>query len=81
MIIRRMVSGALATAVIAGGGITLAPSAFAKPRQCGMLAVQANNAWDLWVWSNGYYGPNSPQAHQNQTAYSNAVRAELLAGC
>jgi hypothetical protein len=56
MIIRRMVSGVLATAVIVGGGVAMAPNAFAKPRQCGLLAAAADNAFNNWVYASNYYG-------------------------
>jgi hypothetical protein len=81
MIIRRIVTGTLAAAVIGGGGVAMAPSAFAQPRQCGLLALYADGAWDNWADANHEFGPYSPTTLKLWNFYNDAVRAEVRAGC
>ena len=81
MIIRRAVTGTVAAAVIGGGGVALAPNAFALPRQCGQLAATADAAWQNWTYANWYYGPYASSTLQFFNDYNDAVRAEIRAGC
>ena len=81
MIIRRVVTGTVAAAVIGGGGVALAPNAFALPRQCGQLAATADQAWNNWTYANAYFGPYASSTLQFFNEYNDAVRAEIRAGC
>lgn len=70
MLIRRIAGGALTLAVIAGGGVALAPSAFALPRQCDVLVGYENYWWNQYMQTNSSYAA----AQFNQAAI-NSVRA------
>jgi hypothetical protein len=81
MVIRRIVSGVLATAVIAGGGITLAPSAFAQPRQCGYFVDATDTYWDMYVANVNVYGSGAFPTLMAFNDYYSAYGRQLRAGC
>jgi hypothetical protein len=81
MIIRRMVSGVLATAVIAGGGIALAPGAFAQPRQCYVFTNATDDAWNVYVMYSDYYGSGAFPTLMAFNEYWAASGRQIRAGC
>jgi hypothetical protein len=81
MITRRMVGGVLATAILAGGGIALAPSAFAQPRECGYFINETEYTWNVFTLDSNYYGNNSPQAQAAFNVYYRQYGYQLAAGC
>jgi hypothetical protein len=81
MVIRRIVSGVMAAGVIAGGGITLAPSAFAQARQCGVYVDETDTAWDLYVASVNVYGSGAFPTLMAFNDYYAAYGRQLEARC
>ena len=81
MNIRRIVCAALAAGVIAGGGVAIAPSAFAQPKQCGQLAATADDMYTLWAYALNQWGAGSYWERKTASEFSAAVRAENAAGC
>jgi hypothetical protein len=81
MVIRRIVSGILATGVIAGGGIALAPSAFAQPRQCGVYVNDTDYYWNVYTINANYYGAGAFPTVMAFNDYYSAYGRQLRAGC
>jgi hypothetical protein len=76
-----MVSGVLATAVIGGGGIALAPSAFALPRECGVFTNDTEYYWDVYTLNATLYGNYAPTTVLAFNEYYMAYGRQLDAGC
>ena len=81
MIVRRIVCAAVAAGVVAGGGVAIAPSAFAQTKQCGQLAANADAAFELWAFALNQYGAGSYWELRTAREASEASRAENAAGC
>jgi hypothetical protein len=81
MVIRRIVSGVLATGVIAGGGIALAPSAFALPRECGVYVNDTDYYWNVYSLDASFYGNYAFPTVMAFNNYYAAYGRQLDAGC
>jgi hypothetical protein len=81
MAIRQIVVSALAVAAIAGGGVAAAPSAFALPRQCGLLVGVEMSWWDQYLYSNDNYGSTDSRTINALDHFAVAQDRAFAAGC
>jgi hypothetical protein len=80
--IRRITAGALAAAALASGvGILAAPTATAKPRQCGAMISQVRRSYNAAAMNEAAYGANASQTVSAWQQYGAAVLDAQITGC
>jgi len=82
MLLRNLCVSALAAVALAGGvGILSAPTAAAKPRQCGALISQVRRSYDAATINEAVYGPNASQTISAWQHYGAAAESAAVNGC
>ena len=82
MVIRRVVGGVLAAGAIASGvGVLAAPTAAAKPRQCGNLINVVQQYYNVATYYEAVYGASAPGTVSAWKQYGAAVVNADAAGC
>jgi hypothetical protein len=82
MLARRITISALAAAALASGvGTLAAPTAAAKPRQCGALITQVRRSYDAATMNEAVYGANASQTISAWQQYGAAADNATVNGC
>jgi hypothetical protein len=82
MLVLKFTASALAAAALAGGvGIVAAPTAAAKPRQCGALISQVRRSYNAATVNEAVYGADAAQTISAWQQYGAAADAAATSGC
>jgi hypothetical protein len=82
MLIRRITVSALTAATLATGvGTLTAPTADARPRQCGAMITQVRRSYDAATMNEAVYGANASQTISAWQQYAAAADNAATSGC